>query len=150
MPADYTFTAADQGSHVFAITLFRGPTETITVTDTATSTITGSEAGISITPAAAVQIVLGYPTYPQTGVAFSLYVYVMDDYGNIVTNYTGTLHFQSSDPQAVLPADYTYTAADQGLHVFDLTLSTLGPQTVQITDTAGVLYSWPLYMTVVS
>jgi hypothetical protein len=149
LPADYTFTAADQGVHVFAVTLFRGPTETITVTDTTTS-ITGSEADITITPAAAAQIVLGYPTNPQAGVEFSLYVYVTDLYGNTVTNYTGTLHFQSSDPQADLPPDYTYTAADQGLHVFNLTLWTLGPQTVQITDTAGVLYSWPLYMTVVS
>jgi hypothetical protein len=150
LPADYTFTAADQGVHVFAVTLFRGPTETITVTDVATSAITGSESGISITPAQAAQIVLAYPTYPLAGVAFSLIVYIMDDYGNIVTNWTGTVHFQSSDPQAVLPADYTYTAADQGSHVFDVTLSTLGPQTVQITDTAGILYSWPMDMTVVS
>jgi hypothetical protein len=49
-----------------------------------------------------------------------------------------------------LPADYTFTAADQGTHVFDVTLWTLGAQTLQVFDDAGILQSNPMYMTVVS
>ena len=150
LPADYTFTAADQGVHTFTVALDTAGMQSLSVSDLSAPAITGSQAGIAVSPAQATQIVISYPADPQAGVAFTVVVSITDNYGNVVPNWTGTVDFQSSDPQAVLPADYTYTAADQGLHVFDLTLSTLGPQTVQITDTAGVLYSWPLYMTVVS
>jgi hypothetical protein len=51
------------------------------------------------------------------------------------TGYTGTVHFTSSDPQAVLPADYTFTAADQGSHTFSgVKLRTKGLQTITAID----------------
>jgi len=46
-------------------------------------------------------------------------VTAFDQYGNIATGYTGTVHFGSSDGQAVLPApDYTFAGADEGFHAF--------------------------------
>jgi hypothetical protein len=36
----------------------------------------------------------------------------------MATTYRGTVHFTSTDPRATLPADYTFTAADQGAHAF--------------------------------
>lgn len=51
-------------------------------------------------------------------------------------NYTGTVHFTSSDAQALLPAtDYTFVPGDSGSHVFSFTLKTLGDQTITVTDT---------------
>jgi hypothetical protein len=50
-------------------------------------------------------------------------------------NYLGTVHFTSSDPGAVLPADYTFTAADAGVHNFPFTLTVPGNQTITVTDT---------------
>src|SRR5207302_6633745 len=48
--------------------------------------------------------------------------------GATTTTFTGTMHFTSSDAQAVLPADYTYTGSgtgkDNGVHVFPVTLKT--------------------------
>jgi uncharacterized repeat protein (TIGR01451 family) len=52
----------------------------------------------------------------------------------VLKGYTGTVHFTSSDAQAILPADYTFVAADAGTHTFPITLNTLGDQTVTITD----------------
>lgn len=52
-----------------------------------------------------------------------------------LTGYTGTVHFTSSDTQAILPADYTFLPADAGTHVFPFTLATLGDQTITVTDT---------------
>lgn len=52
-----------------------------------------------------------------------------------LTGYTGTVHFTSSDAQAILPADYTFLPADAGSHVFSFTLKTLGDQTITVTDT---------------
>ena len=43
---------------------------------------------------------------------------VKDAFGNTATGYTGTVHFTSTDGQAVLPADYTFTAGDAGIHTF--------------------------------
>lgn len=54
--------------------------------------------------------------------------------GNPAALFTDTVHFTSSDPHAVLPADYTFTPADSGSHLFSFTLATSGPQTVSITD----------------
>ncbi len=55
--------------------------------------------------------------------------------GNPDGTYTGTIHFTSTDPQAVLPADYTFVLSDNGTHVFTVTLATSGAQSVTATDT---------------
>src|SRR5262249_55439926 len=49
--------------------------------------------------------------------------------------YTGTITFSSSDPLAVLPTNYTFTSADQGVHTFTVTLKRTGPQTIAAIDT---------------
>jgi hypothetical protein len=48
----------------------------------------------------------------------------------------GTVHFKSTDATALLPANYTFTAADKGVHTFvGLVLRKRGTQTITITDT---------------
>ena len=63
---------------------------------------------------------------------------VLDANGALQADYTGTVHFTSTDPLAVLPADYTYMLADAGEHVFagSVVLRTAGVQTVDATDVA--------------
>lgn len=52
------------------------------------------------------------------------------------------IHFVSSDPDAVLPSDYSFTAADAGSHTWinGFTLVTAGPQTISATivDATGI------------
>ena len=43
--------------------------------------------------------------------------------------------FSSSDPLASLPANYTFTAADAGVHTFSATLNTIGTESLTVTDT---------------
>jgi hypothetical protein len=52
---------------------------------------------------------------------------------------TGTVHFSSSDPLAILPKDYTFTPEGNGGHTLPITFRTPGSQTVTISDTAGKL-----------
>jgi hypothetical protein len=118
LPADYTFTAADQGVHTFSVTLKTAGSQSITGTDTVFSSITGSETGIVVSPAGAAQLLLSGPRDVQSGVAFSATLTVEDAYGNVVTGYTGTVHFSTNNTGATLPADYTFTAADAGVHTF--------------------------------
>src|SRR5262249_33458427 len=73
------------------------------------------------------------------GTPVSLTVTALDAANNTVTAYAGTVHFTSTDPSAGLPADYTFTAADGGVHTFPggATLRTVGTQTVTVTDKAA-------------
>ncbi|MGD0861702.1 MAG: hypothetical protein ABSA21_02945, partial [Candidatus Limnocylindrales bacterium] len=136
LPADYTFTAADNGVHVFSVTLKTAGTRSVTATDPVNSSITGSQTAIVVNPGSATTLVLsGFPSPDVAGVALSLTVTAKDAYGNTATGYTGTIHFTSSDPAAVLPANYTFTGADAGTHTFSVTLKTLGTQWVRATDT---------------
>jgi hypothetical protein len=58
-----------------------------------------------------------------------------DPYGNVASNYTGTVAFTSSDVTATLPPDYTFTTANGGMYTFTAILRGGGPQTVTVTDT---------------
>ena len=136
LPANYTFTTADAGVHTFSATLKTAGTQSITVADTTTASLTGTDGGITVNAAAASQFIITAPTSVQHGVAFSLTLTVEDAYGNVVTGYTGTVHFSSTDNKATLPANYTFTAADNGVHTFTgLILRKTGTQKITLTDT---------------
>jgi hypothetical protein len=154
LPADYTFTAADQGQHSFGVTLKTAATQSITATDSADSTVTGSQSDIAVSAAAADHFSLSGPSSGSVaaGTAFDLTVTVRDAYNNVVTGYTGTVTFSSSDSAPVLPADYTFTTGaggDNGVHTFSsgVVLSDVNDMaTVTATDTqdSTILGTLPL------
>jgi titin len=140
LPTNYPFTAADNGLHVFAVTLKTAGMQTVTVQDTVNSGLKATTVGILVNPAAAKKLkVAGFPKSTVSGAAHSVTVTAVDAYGNVATGYTGTIHFTTSDPssQVKLPHDYTFAAADQGVHKFPngVTLITVGTQTIVATDT---------------
>ncbi len=138
LPADYAFTATDAGSRTFTGTLISAGTgRSITVNDAATTTITGRQSAIAVSPAAAAVFTLSVPTNTTAGVAFGLTVTAKDVFGNVVTGYIGAVRFTSTDTQAGLPVDYTFVAADAGVKTFSVTLKTAGSRSVVVTDTAG-------------
>ncbi len=138
LPLNYTFTAADNGVHTFSITLKTAGTQSLTATDTAAATLSGSQRGIVVNAAAAASLTAaGFPGTVTAGTAGNWTVTLKDPYGNLAAGYTGTLHFSSSDPQAALPGDYTFTAADKGSHTFSVALKTAGTQSLQVTDKAN-------------
>jgi len=140
-PADYTFVAGDNGTHTFSVAWFTAGTESITVTDKTNGTLTGTQTGIVVNPAAASTLVVsGCQSPTDAGAALTCTVTAKDGYGNLATGYAGTVHFTSSDSQAVLPAAYTFVAGvagDNGTHTFPVTLRTPGTQSITVTDTAN-------------
>jgi hypothetical protein len=64
----------------------------------------------------------------------------LDANGLPAVGYVATVAFSATVPHAgvILPPDYTFTAADQGVQTFTsgCTLITVGNQTVTATDTA--------------
>jgi hypothetical protein len=135
LPADYTFTAADQGVHTFAgVVLKTKGSWTITAADTV-STLVKATAPVTVYAAAVNRFGIFAPRNVTAGVSFSVTVTALDAFRNVTSLYRGTVHFTSTDAQAVLPADYTFTAADNGRHTFTVTLNTAGSQTITVTDT---------------
>jgi hypothetical protein len=135
LPSSYTFTAADNGVHTFSATLKTAGSQSLTVTDSATPSVTGSQTGIAVTAGAATHFVITAPANVSVGAAFAVTVTAVDAYGNVATGYLGTIHFTSSDHKAILPSDYTFVAADAGVHTFMVTLKSSGTQTLTATDT---------------
>src|SRR5207245_11547584 len=72
---------------------------------------------------------------PISGDTVTFTVTALSDSGTTLTDYTGTVTFFSSDWQAGLPADYTFTGADQGAHTFTATLKGAGYQALGAADT---------------
>jgi hypothetical protein len=92
LPPNYTFTAADDGSHTFDFTLFTAGSQIITFVDTADAAITATTT-IAITAATARQVSAstGTPQSAPTGDAFAtLAVSVADQYGNSIAGATVT------------------------------------------------------------
>ena len=134
LPANYTFTAADAGVHTFTVTLKPAGSQSVTATDTTTGSVTGS-ASTTVSAAAASVLSVSDSSTATAGTAFNVTVTAEDAFGNVATGYTGTVQFTSTDGQAVLPANYTFTGADAGTHTFSVTLETAGSESVTATDT---------------
>jgi hypothetical protein len=137
LPGDYTFTAADNGVHTFTATLDTAGTQSITATDTMEASVTGIQLGVVVNPAAASSLlVTDFPSPTTAGDPGGVFVTALDAYGNIATGYRGTVHLTSSDGQAVLEGDHTFTASDNGRYGFGAILKTAGTQSITATDTA--------------
>jgi hypothetical protein len=87
-------------------------------------------------PGPATQYLVSAPRRTEAGTPFDVTVTALDPDGNIVNTYAGTVHFTSTDPQAQLPDDYTFTQDDSGVHTFagGATLFTAGRQFITTTD----------------
>jgi hypothetical protein len=93
--------------------------------------------------ASASAFLVAAPRRVQAGVPLDVTVTAVDPFGQLAVGYVGTVTFSTSDPDpgVVLPADYTFTLADAGVHLFtdtglgETTLLTHGHQTISVADT---------------
>jgi ELWxxDGT repeat protein len=129
-PATVTLT---NGTAQFNVTFKTAGPQSVTAADVQTPTDQGTESDIVVQAAAASSFTLtGFPSPATVGTAGNFTVTAYDQYGNVATDYGGTVHFTSSDPAAVLPADATLTG---GTGQFSATLKTLGTsQSLTTTD----------------
>jgi hypothetical protein len=135
LPADYQFVTADHGSHAFVnkVTLAVLGPQGLFVTDTSPSqTSANASAAIEVTPGPATHFRIVLPTSVKLNVPFSIIVNAVDAFDNLATDYVGTVHFTTSDPKGVAPADFTFTAADAGAVTLgnQTIFRTAGPQTL--------------------
>jgi hypothetical protein len=108
--------------------------------------------------ASATGFVVSAPDTVQSGVPFDVTLTAVDPFGQLALGYAGTVTFSTSDlnPNVVLPADYTFTLADGGVHTFtdtgrgETTLITPGVQTLTVTDMADATITGSTRITVSS
>jgi hypothetical protein len=74
------------------------------------------------------------PSTATAGNMFAFTVTALDMNNGTAAGYGGKVHFTSTDPLAVLPADYTFKPSDFGVHTFQITAGTAGSQTFTVSD----------------
>jgi len=106
-------------------------TFTVNVTDTAGATLS-QPYSLTVLPSPVAHLAVSAPTLAAANGYFDFTVTALNQNNQIVSGYTGTVHFTSSDGAATLPADSKLTG---GQGTFTATLRTLGNQTITATDT---------------
>jgi hypothetical protein len=92
--------------------------------------------GKVIGPSSSPQLTLSLPSSVTSGTPAAVKITIKDDTGKINASFTGTVQVTSTDKNAVLPADYTFKAADKGAHTLSVTFKTKGTQSVKVTSDA--------------
>ncbi len=128
-----TFGVGDTNKSLTGVRLTQAGTQTITATSSPLGVVSGS-ADFTVTagPPARLAVSFGLGSVPA-GVA-AVAVTAQDSFGNTAPTFRDKVHLASSDPRAVLPADYAFTAGDAGAHTFAATLPTAGTVTVTASD----------------
>jgi hypothetical protein len=145
LPADFSFVQSDSGRHVFplSVTLTDAGEQWVSAHDLAVPSLDGTRVGITVVAAGCDTLVLRVSDNPVSADSWlDLEVEALDEYGNRATGYSGVVRFSSSDTgdSTVLPADYRFVPADNGLHVFDgaVRLTQVGTQSISTADTLQV------------
>jgi hypothetical protein len=133
LPSDYSFTSGDAGMHTFTsgATLKTAGNQTVTATDTATASITGS-ASVAVNPAAADHLVfLQQPTNTaaRQTIAPAVKVAVVDQFGNVVTSDnsdTVTLSIGTNPSGGTLSGTLTVTVVNGVATFSDLSIDLAG------------------------
>ena len=90
------------------------------------------------------------PTTIAAGTPFRIYVAALDGKNSTDPTFTGTVTFSSTDALATLPADFSFTPANEGSTRGGLitVLRTPGNQTITVRDVSGQLLPGSFVMTV--
>lgn len=120
------------------VTLYFGTagTQTVTVTDTTDNTIVGT---LTVTVAPIHFSVSVTPTTIIAGQSVNVTVTALDASDNVLTTignsgYGGSIDFSSSDSQAVFPLQGGPSNLVNGVGIFNITLSTVGSQTITVVN----------------
>ncbi len=147
----FTFVAGDVDAGAttsdFVVERYAGGTWTPQVAGARTSTSTqatgltgfGDFAAGELAQSALDHFVVTAPSTATAGSPISTTVTAVDVAGNVVTRYTGTISFSSTDTYATFsPTGYTFLAADHGTKAFGsgATLKAAGTQTVSVSGSS--------------
>ena len=122
-----------------------GATASLTVSSPGFGPATSSTSGVfgDAKVISAPHFALTTPTSAVAGTPFNLTVVAQNANNSTNSNYAGTVQFTSSDSQLSsgalggLPANYTFTNQDAGVHVFSVFMKSAGHPSLTVTDVAS-------------
>lgn len=141
LPTNPTLTTNAGGIASGGIYFGTAGTQTVTLTDTADSTIVGT---LTVTVEPIHYSLLVSPTTINAGESVNVTVTALDSANSVLADlgksgYGGSVLFSSTDSQASFPPAGTPSNLVNGTGVFNITLNTVGTQTVTITNQAFTL-----------
>lgn len=146
LPPDGTFTG---GVQTVSLEFTKTGNHVVVVHDVANSLPSANTSSIAVGPAKAFRVgITQVNTSTTAGTSESFTATVFDSFSNVATNYTGTLHFAVTDPNAVVPADFAFSAGDAGTRSFSVTPKTAGNVSLVASDLASAGVSGAVSWTV--
>jgi hypothetical protein len=123
LPASYTFTAGDGGSHTFSAKYFTAGSQILGVFDI--TNLAFGTTTVVVSPGAFDHLIVnGLSATTPIGVQNTITVTAVDAFNNIVPGFNDTIKFSSNDGLAQLPADAKLT---NGVGTFSVTFRGLLP-----------------------
>jgi hypothetical protein len=135
LPGNYTFLAQDFGISSPVPVLLRTLTTSayIKATDLASAAVTGQQSPIVVIAGPAVRFTVANFVSPNgAGLASSVTVTAYDAGSNVATTYVGTVQITANDPNALLPPNAVFTAAQAGV-------SAPQPVTLKLATSSGAI-----------
>jgi len=136
---DTAFISTDLGVKIVTVQFGTAGQQSLSAGDTARPTIAGSASTLVVHGPAARLALTGIPSSAVAGTLLTGTVKVVDDRGNVVTDFTGTVRFSSTDPNAQLQADAVFGATDNGVRSFSAVLTTAGARSVSVSQVGGTV-----------
>jgi hypothetical protein len=124
----------EQGAMTTWVTFRTAGLQTLTVVNPANPLHHGRTT-VLVTPRPATHFRLRASATIRAGKPCDVIVTAVDQFDND-TDYIGTVHLTSNAPGAMVPADYTFAADDEGRHVFRILFPQAGQWSVTVGDTA--------------
>ena len=127
LPAD---ASPISGSGTYSVTLKTAGDQTITVTDTANSSLTGTSNTVTVSPLAMTHFSIDLPATATAGSILNLTVTARDQYNNIATGFNGMVILASPTTASISP----YAPVTNGTGYGTVTFNTPGSQVVIAVD----------------
>ena len=138
LPVDTPFDPAAQGSmHFPRVQLVTAGAQSITVTNAQDSNFASTQTGIQVVGGSAVNWTVATDGASWVaGQPMTVTVTALDMYNNPASLYRGIIKLTATDPNASLPANYTFNANDMGVKTYPhgVTWVHSGNQTLSATD----------------
>ncbi|HMC68560.1 MAG TPA: hypothetical protein VKJ07_05345, partial [Mycobacteriales bacterium] len=136
LPADFAFGSATSGTKQFSATMATAGAHTLSVADTASSSIRGGLI-VQVSPGAAASYQLSsLPATTTAGSPIAVTVTARDAHGNVATGETSSAHFSTGEATDVLPADPAFSA---GVLSVSVSLLKAGTRALTVSQVGGSL-----------
>jgi hypothetical protein len=133
-PASLKFPTKHQATGYLDVTFRTAGAQTLTVVN-ASNPLHHGRVTVLVTPGPAGHFRVSASAAVAAGKPCEITVAALDKFDNTDSEFTGTVHLTSDAPGAMMPADFTFAAGDEGTHVFRVSFPKEGEWSVTVADT---------------